>query len=81
MTTDGWKSIDVEALRADDENLITKLNPSYLQIGDELIQKDGSTLLIESIDVHDSNIEHVYNLKLDGDGTYYANGFVTHHKY
>lgn len=81
LTEDGWKSIDVEALRADDASLIDKLSVDYLRVWDSIIAENGESILIESIDWVSSHAQTVYNLKLTWDGTYYADGYVTHNKY
>ncbi len=80
-TIDGWKSIDVEALRADKASLIDTLKPTYLQVWDEILLENGESLVLETIESESAEDQIIYNLKLDGDGVYFADGFMTHHKY
>jgi len=80
-TTDGWKSIDIEALRADKAALIESLNPTYLEVWDEILLENGKSIILESIRAESAEDQIVYNLELDWDGVYFADGFMTHHKY
>ena len=80
MTKQGWKSIDpINAIKYE-PNLIN-LSLGCLEIGDEILTEDGSYMMINSIEHYaDQPQQLVYNLILDGDHTYYANGFLVHNK-
>jgi hypothetical protein len=80
LTTDGWKSISVPALIAEDPALAAELGVTTLEVGDEIIRLDGSTQLIETIDSQSALDQQLYNLKLDGNNTYHADEYVTHNK-
>jgi hypothetical protein len=76
MTTDGWKSIDPSVtLEEMPEYKGTKLNE-----GDTLIKADRLFKLNE-LESHEADPEtQLYNFKLDGNNTYYADGFLVHNK-
>jgi hypothetical protein len=77
MTPDGWKSID--PAKTDEEN--SGLVEDPLVIGDEIQTDDGERLLITSLreSDHDSGTQ-LYNFKLSGNNTYYADSFLVHNK-
>ena len=76
MTTMGWKSIDPTLTMK--ENAL--LDVGALSIGDILVTDNGN-VAISSITQHSGDKEEkVYNLLLDGNHTYYANGFLVHNK-
>ncbi len=75
-TTDGWKSINPDKTAT--ENI--GITVTELKIGDTLITDHG----LEKIMTIDSKDEPkdtpLYNFKLDGDHTYYADGYLVHNK-
>lgn len=78
LTTEGWKALDVRLgeLEAYDQ-LQGRLG--RLQVGDHLLLEDGKTVEITSLEIvakHRS--EKLYNLQVDGDHTFVANGVVVH---
>ena len=80
MTTEGWKAYMVENAKSEAWDILND-NISQLLIGDEIISSDGSTILVESIDIRQKNIEtfedvKLYNFVLDGDHTYYTNDML-----
>jgi len=76
MTEGGWKSIDPEETLKENPNLTVAI----LNIGDVIIT-DSESITIESIESHEGNAENtVYNFKLDGDHSYYADGYLVHNK-
>ena len=81
MTNSGWKSIDPQALISENKELAESLNITQLNIGDEILTDDGF-VTIESINGSDGHNENqtLYNFRLDGDQTYYADGYLTHNK-
>ena len=79
MTKDGWKSINPEALLKEYPQLAKTLKPKTLKVGDILITENG-TELITSIKAQDAKEQTVYNLILDGNNTYYVDGYLVHNK-
>lgn len=76
MTTEGWKSIDPELTFLENPNL----KVSTLQIGDVLVTEEKEVLIYSiNSEVSDKN-SIVYNLVLDGNNTYYADGYLVHNK-
>ncbi len=76
MTKEGWKAFDLDIAKS--------LNPDLhfvgtLKEGDVLIKEDGKEEVLVN---YSSQIEEttVYNLQVDGDSTYYANGYLVHNK-
>jgi hypothetical protein len=77
-TITGWKAINPRRLYEEDENLARLLDPKVLHIGDILITETG-TVMVKRIESKDVETEmKVYNLMLDGDHTYYADGYLVH---
>lgn len=81
MTTGGWKSINpdktVEINTAFNEGDVTGL-----KVGDTLILENGKTMTIETIESRDRYPTEmpVYNPSLNGDQTYFADGYLVHNK-
>ena len=76
MTLEGWKSIDPNETLKENPNLTVGI----LNIKDTVIT-DSESITIESIEIHEGNEEDtVYNFNLDGDYTYYADGYLVHNK-
>ena len=74
-TSDGWKSIDPKETAKETDMSVEKLN-----VGDVLIT-DADQINVDKIEAHDGNSEDtVYNFILDGDNTYYADGYLVHNK-
>ena len=76
MTKEGWKAFDLDIAKS--------LNPDLdfagtLKVGDVLIKTNGKE---EVLLKYSSRMEEttVYNLKVDGDSTYYADGYLVHNK-
>ena len=76
MTKEGWKAFNLDIAKS--------LNPDLhfvgtLKEGDILIKANGKT---EVLTKYSSRMEEttVYNLKVDGDSTYYADGYLVHNK-
>lgn len=80
LTVDGWKSID-PALTHLAKPHISYLGTTRLNVGDEIITENG-TVLVESIERHEveDKLQTVYNFVLDGDHTYYADGYLAHNR-
>lgn len=75
QTTDGWKSLNPEVTMKE----IPELTVGTLNVGDVLITKNGN-VAIKSIEKKVTDIHEVYNLSLDGEQVYYANGYLVHNK-
>ncbi len=75
MTTKGWRSFD--------DQLGKKLNPNLditkLKVGDILIKEDGTKEVLKEFysEYQDTKI---YNFRVSGDRTYYADGYLVHNK-
>jgi hypothetical protein len=76
-TIDGWKSIN-PALTANENIGITV---TELKVGDTLITESGKVLLKTINSKNDKADTQLYNFILDGDHTYYADGYLVHNKY
>ena len=77
-TADGWKSIDPNATLAEGVYVEVK----KLEVDDilTLFDKYGKMKVL-SIKATNSDLEtQLYNFKLNGSHTYYANGFLVHNK-
>lgn len=78
LTTEGWKALQVPMgeLEAIDQ-LQGRLG--QLRVGDEMILEDGQTLKVTSLQtVIKNRSERLYNLVVDGDHTFFANGVAVH---
>ncbi len=82
MTTDGWKSIRPEALKEENAELYEEsvMEGKVLEVGDKLVTVDGE-IEVESIKPHKRPANsQLYNFRLNGNKTYYANGYLVHNK-
>ncbi len=81
-TIDGWKSVDPEASKLETPELTKELGIQKLDIGDNLITENGLMMVysILSNSAKYEEDERLYNFELDGDNTYYADGFLVHNK-
>jgi hypothetical protein len=71
-TTNGWKAINpLETFKKH------KIESRILEIGDILITKEG-TKEITSIESSTKTVDIVYNLKLNNEHVYYADGYLVH---
>ena len=78
MTTEGWKAFNPE-LAVIEHNLDIEIG--QLAVGDTLITEDGYVVL-ETVDTQsDAADTQLYNFVLDGDNTYYADGYLVHNKW
>ncbi len=78
MTTEGWKAFNPE-LAVIEHNLDIEIG--QLAVGDTLITEDGYVVL-ETVDTQsDATDTQLYNFVLDGDNTYYADGYLVHNKW
>jgi len=75
-TTSGWKSIDPK--KTAEENI--GITVTALQVGDTLITENGKVVLKTIDSKNDKASTQLYNFKLDGDHTYYADGYLVHNK-
>lgn len=78
-----WASISPEATSDEQpefEEKFGKVKP--LKVGDTIVMKDGKTMTLETIESRGRNTKTmpVFNLLLDGNHTYYADGFLVHNK-
>lgn len=76
LTTQGWKSIDPKTTRLE----IPELEVSELKIGDILVTDTGNIVVRSLAPTVVSKDTQLYNFELDGDHTYYADGFAVHNK-
>lgn len=77
MTIKGWKAFDPAATAEENPYLTI----GTLRLGDELIMADGTTVQLERIrqTAADASLQ-LYNFVLDGNNSYYANGYLVHNK-
>jgi hypothetical protein len=75
-TTDGWKAFDpAGAMTAHWGVLVTQL-----ELGDVLLDTEGNEVVLEYFEPEDHGEIVVYNPSLDGDHTYFANGYLMHNQ-
>jgi hypothetical protein len=76
FSQDGWKSIDINAIKKEMPNLAV----IELKKGDKLVKADGTWAQVDSFACW-STTAQTYNLILDGGAhTYFAGGFLVHNK-
>jgi len=76
-TQEGWKAIDPSLTPKENHGVKT----SKLEVGDRLFLDNGDTLIVTSIDTsNELGTQEVFNPVVDGDNTYYANGYLVHNK-
>ena len=79
MTNNGWRVVNPEM--ANDKPWYKELNVTKFEIGDEIVTHDGNPVIINSIQTKDVDSDTpVYNFSLNGDNTYYANGWLVHNR-
>jgi preprotein translocase subunit YajC len=71
MTTEGWKSINPKATRAENPNIYIE----QLMVGDMLVTESGLVSVFSIEAQYADPRMKVYNLVLDKDPFFYANGF------
>jgi hypothetical protein len=76
LTTDGWKSIDPVTTKKEIPDLVV----TRMTIGDVLITDHGYEIIRSLVPVTAVMNTQLYNFELDGDHTYYADGYVVHNK-
>lgn len=75
-TIDGWKSINPKKTAIENIGItVTDLN-----VGDTLITDHGLVKLYSIDGKNEPNNTPLYNFKLNGDHTYYADGYLVHNK-
>jgi len=73
----GWASISPNATREENENL----EVGYLKVGDELLTVNGSWYPVTSIQWEAASADtQLYNFKLSGNNSYFADGLLAHNK-
>lgn len=77
LTETGWKAIDPEATKRENPNLpVTKLEG-----GDKLLLANGQRLVLSLIRSVEADFHTpLYNFKLSGNNTYFANKLLAHNK-
>ena len=76
MTTEWWKSFNPEMTKQEID-----LNTTELKVWDIMITENG-TLKVETVDYINAEYStQLYNFILDGDHTYYADGYLVHNKW
>jgi hypothetical protein len=80
-TKEGWKSYSAETTQWQKPEIAHLMINGDFVVGDEILMDDDTWFTIESIDVHPEEPEQqVYNFYLDGNNTYYADGFLAHNR-
>lgn len=74
LAADGWSAIDPELTYEETKG---HSYPNKLEVGDVLLTETGQ-ITVESIVPITMRPRTVYNPELDGDHTYYANGYLVH---
>ncbi len=75
LTTKGWKALDVEGARRESRlgAQVTKL-----AVGDVILTEKGSVKVSSISSVSADASTQLYNFKVDGDHTYFANDYAVH---
>lgn len=74
LTPKGWKSINPAITSVKKGNTVIV---GALEVGDTVLMKGGKTLLVKSIEkVEIKEQPAAYNLSVEGDGSFIANGFI-----
>jgi hypothetical protein len=73
-TTQGWKSLSPNATKKENPALVV----TTLHVGDRVHTADGTTCVLESIQVRE--VVQVYNITVDEPHTFYANNMLVHNK-
>ena len=76
-TAQGWKAIDPSLTPTEGHNVKT----TALKVGDVLLLDTGKPYVVNSIEREESGAHDIFNPKMDGDHTYYANGLLVHNKF
>ncbi len=82
-STDGWKAIYPEGTENNARHTVELhrdhgVETTQLLPGDKLILIDGNLIQVHSITAHDAQPQRLYNFMLDGNHTYYADGYLVH---
>jgi hypothetical protein len=77
LTTQWWKSLDPDTTKKE----IPDLEVTKLVIGDVLITENDKVFIMSIGKSSSDSSTQLYNFELDGDHTYFANGFAVHNKY
>lgn len=75
-TTDGWKSLNPGKTAEEHLNITV----TELKVGDTLVTDEGLVKLNFIHGQYRDKDTQLYNFKLDGDHTYYADGYLVHNK-
>ncbi len=80
-TTEGWRSINPYATRERDGEWLFNELSGNLDTGNTLVTENGDVKLksIDSKEIDNPDLQ-LYNFHLDGDHSYYANGYLVHNK-
>ena len=77
MTSNGWKSLSPHATKAEN----SEVEATLLVVGDYLEAIGNPLIELKKIEKHTFDPETpLYNFKLTGNHTYYANGYLVHNK-
>lgn len=77
LTDEGWKAIDPDAARAE----VPGLPIGQLAAGDVLIAADGASVPLLAVQRRSADpATPIFDLDVDGDNTYVADGWVVHNK-
>ena len=77
MTSTGWKALDPEHALEETPGLDVNL----LEVGDYFVGLGDPLIEVKSIEKHDFDKETtLYNFFLDGNRSYYADGYLVHNK-
>jgi hypothetical protein len=83
LETGQWASINPNATKDEKPAFTEKYGDiKSLEVGDVILTKDGQKVKLETIESRDryTKTMPVYNPVLDGNHTYYADGFLVHNK-
>lgn len=82
MTKNGWRSINPDATRKEtNRNCDDLTDIAELKIGDKIITDKGSYVTVKNIKEYSNDSKNiVYNFVLDGNNTYFADGYCVHNK-
>ena len=79
-TKDGWKSYRLSDTIRENPAMKDEMAGEF-KVGDEILNANGEWIKIKTIEAFDNEPQQqLYNFMLNGNNTYYANGFLVHNK-
>ena len=83
MTENGWRSINPDATRKEvNRNCDDLTDIAELKVGDKIITDQDNSVIVKKIKEYNGDSHQLlYNFQLDGNSTYFADGYCVHNKF